>query len=260
MCFQIKDVNKENLDSFIKLCIPSDKIKDPLFIKGIEEKKFWAEKTLEKYGNIAKVAYKDNKPVGFIQYIFKEEEKIVEINCIFIPEKENLRKGVGKKLLFSLIDDVITKNSTSSGMLFNALINYPIDIPERFKESEFFKKYGFKEILLGEQSCLYYPLKENYVYKPKEEAYSPLDEDNDKVLIFYDPACPFSKYFSKLIEKIIRNIDASITIRHINIFEESIEVSKRGKIYNVIVNKIPIKSFFLDKENFEKEVKEALKK
>lgn len=260
MCFQIKDVIKENLDSFIKLCIPSDKIKDRLFIKGIKKKKIWAEKILKKYGNFAKVAYKDDKPVGFIQYILKEEEKIVEIRCIFIPEKENLRKGIGKKLLFSLIDDVITKNSISSGMLFNALINYPIDIPNWFKESEFFKKYGFKEILLDGLSCLYYPLKENYIYKPKEEAYIPLDEDKGKALIFYDPACPFSIYFSESIEKIIKNINASIKIRHINLFEESIEISKRGKFYNVIVNKIPIKSFFLDKENFEKEVKEALKK
>lgn len=158
----------------------------------MKKKKIWAEKILKRYGNFVKAAYKDNKPVGFIQYILKEEEKIVEIRYIFIPEKENLRKGIGKKLLFSLIDDVI---------------------------------------LLDGLSCLYYPLKEDYIYKPKEEAYIPLDEDKYKALIFYDPACPFSIYFSELIEKIIKNIDASITIRHINIFEESIEISKRGKVF-----------------------------
>lgn len=56
MCFQIKDVNEENLDSFIKLCIPSDKIKEKEFIEGIEKRRFGAEKILKKCGNFAKVA------------------------------------------------------------------------------------------------------------------------------------------------------------------------------------------------------------
>jgi hypothetical protein len=45
----------------------------------------------------------------------------------------------------------------------------------------------------------------------------------------------------------------------INQFDESEEVEKRGKIFPCIVNQKPIESFFLDKENFQREVKEALK-
>ncbi len=68
MILQIKDINKENLIPFVKLCIPSDKTKEPSFIKGIEKKKIVSEKILERYGSLAKVAFLDNKPIGFIQY------------------------------------------------------------------------------------------------------------------------------------------------------------------------------------------------
>jgi len=58
---QIKDVNKENLIPFVKLYIPSDKTKEPSFIKGIEKMKIVKEKILERYGSLAKVVYLDEK-------------------------------------------------------------------------------------------------------------------------------------------------------------------------------------------------------
>jgi hypothetical protein len=44
----------------------------------------------------------------------------------------------------------------------------------------------------------------------------------------------------------------------INRFEEQEEVEKRGQAPACAVNGKPIQTFFLDKENFQKEVKQAL--
>jgi len=48
-----------------------------------------------------------------IQYQPKPDEKLVEITCIFVPNKENLRKGIGKTLLKSLLDDMRKPNPIS---------------------------------------------------------------------------------------------------------------------------------------------------
>ena len=102
---EIRDVDRESIDQLINLCVPLDKKDDPLFIEGVKVKRRWAVKVLEKYGSIAKLAYLNSKPVGLIQYQPKVEEKLVEVTCIFVPEEEYLRKGIGKSLLNALIEE-----------------------------------------------------------------------------------------------------------------------------------------------------------
>ena len=65
-------------------------------------------------------------------------------------------------------------------------------------------------------------------------------------------------YFSEKIRESLREVAPSIPIRLINQFEEREEVEKRGRVSFCIVNRKPIRSFFLDKESFQKEVAEAL--
>ncbi|KPV65291.1 MAG: hypothetical protein AOA65_0326 [Candidatus Bathyarchaeota archaeon BA1] len=74
---EIRDVNLENIEDLINLCIPSDKKDDPLFIEGMRVKKKWATQAIEKYGNIAKLPYLNSKPVGLIQYQPYLEERLV---------------------------------------------------------------------------------------------------------------------------------------------------------------------------------------
>jgi len=110
-----------------------------------------------------------------------------------------------------------------------------------------------------EPFLLYYPLKEGFVYIPKSKEYIPQEEDEGKILIFYDPSCPFCIYFLEKKKELVKEVAPEVPTRIINQFEEPEEVEKRGKISFCIVNGKPIKSFFMDKENFQKEVKEALK-
>ena len=106
---------------------------------------------------------------------------------------------------------------------------------------------------------LYYPLKEGYIYRPKAEKFTPQEEDKGKALIFYDPSCPFCIYFTEQIKESIREVAPNIPVRMINMFEEAEEVKKRGQVPYCAVDGKPITTFFMDKENFQKEVIEALK-
>jgi len=93
---KIKDVEPEDVESLIYLCVPPERKNDKLFIDGINMKKVWASKSLEKFGSIAKLAYVNSEPVGLIQYQPKPEEKLIEITCIFVPNMQYHRKGIGK--------------------------------------------------------------------------------------------------------------------------------------------------------------------
>lgn len=256
---EIKDVNKENVEDLIYLCIPPDKKDDPFFIEGAKVKRRWVNKALEKYGSIAKLAYLNSKPVGMIQYQPKPDEKLVEITCIFVPNKENLRKGIGKTLLKSLLDDMRKPKPYFNNDIPLALVTWAFEVPGLYPQHEFYRKMGFKQVSKDEPFLLYYPLKEGFVYIPKSKEYIPQEEDKGKILIFYDPSCPFCIYFLEKKKELVKEVAPEVPTRIINLFEEPEEVEKRGKISFCIVNGKPIKSFFMDKENFQKEVKEALK-
>lgn len=251
---EIRDVNLENIDDLIDLCIPPDRKNEPYFVEAKEAKKKWATRLLEKHEGVAKLAYLNAKPVALIQYRLVPEEQVVKIDCIFVPEKENLRKGIGKALLKALIAEI------KENLTVFTLVTHAFRVPGRYPQNEFYMKMGFKKVREDNPFLLYYPLKAGYVYQSKEEKFTPQEEDLGKALIFYDPSCPFSLYFSERIKESIREVAPNILVRMINIFEEPEEVKRRGQVPTCAVNGQPIKAFFLDKENFHREVKDALAK
>ena len=194
-----------------------------------------------------------------IQFLPKPDEKLIEITCIFVPEKENLRKGIGKMLLNALIEKAKESKPYFDNDTAFALITWAFQVPGRFPQHEFYKRMGFKQVSKDRPFLLYYTLKQGYIYVPEDKEYIPQEEDKGKALIFYDPSCPFCIYFSEKIKETLREVAPYLPIRMINQFEEPEEVKKRGKVSSCIVNQKLIESFFLDKENFQKEVAEALK-
>ncbi|HVO36731.1 MAG TPA: GNAT family N-acetyltransferase [Candidatus Acidoferrum sp.] len=255
---EIRDVTLENLDALVGLCVPPESKSDPLFIGGMKSKKKWAKQALERYGSIGKLAYVDSKPAGLIQYQPKQEEKVTEIVCIFVPEQQNMRKGIGKNLLKALI-----QHANRPQPIFNdnsplALVTWAFEVPGRYTQSEFYRKMGFKQANDRDPHLLYYPLEKGYVYSPRTKSFTPQEEDRGKALIFYDPSCPFCIYFSEKIKDSIRQVSPDVSVRMINKFEEPKEVEKRGQTPYCAVNGKAITSFFMDKENFQKEVKVAL--
>jgi len=95
-------VKIENIEDLLQLCIPPERKDDPLFIEGMNAKREWACKMLEKGELLAKIAYIDGRPVGLIQYTVKPDKKVMEIMSVFVPNEEDTRKGIGKALLNSL--------------------------------------------------------------------------------------------------------------------------------------------------------------
>jgi len=249
---EIRDVTLENVDDLIDLCIPPGRKDDPLFIEGMRMKRRWAAKAIEKYGNIAKLAYLDSKPAGLIQYQPNLEERLVEISCIFVPDKKNLRKGIGSSLLKALIEEVKKRGKTSGKDSFLALVTWAFQVPGTYPQHEFYQRMGFKRVREEDPFLLYYPLEKGYVHRIKEEAFIPQEEDMGKALIFYDPSCPFCIYFSEKIKESIREVAPNIPVRMINMFEEPEEVKKRSRVPYCAVNGKPIESFFMDKENLKK--------
>ncbi|MEM4736791.1 MAG: GNAT family N-acetyltransferase [Nitrososphaeria archaeon] len=257
--FKIKDVEKDEVDSFIYLCISPEKRENRFIIEGINAKRSWAIKSIDMFGSIAKIAYIDSKPVGMIQYRPQFEERIVEIRCIFVPDKEYTRRGIGRALLKELIVDMKKPKKFFNNRPAQALVTWAFKVPGYYPQNEFYLKMGFKKVEEDNPFLLYYPLAQNYIYRPKKEEYKSNVEDKGKALIFYDPSCPFCIYFAEQIKSLILEVAPNIPIRLINIFEQPEEVKKRGKVQNCVVNGRAILTFFMDKENFKKEVNEALK-
>jgi N-acetylglutamate synthase-like GNAT family acetyltransferase len=214
---------------------------------------------MKKYGSIAKLAYLDSKPVGLIQYQPNPEERLIEISCIFVPEKENFRKGIGKSLLRALMEEMKKPQPALNNGLPLAFVTWAFQVPGRYSQHEFYQKMGFKKVKEDYPFLLYYPIKKEYVYHPKEKKFIPQKEDRGRAIIFYDPLCPFSIYFSEKTKESIREVVPNVPIRMINRFEDLEEVKKRGQVPTCAVNGKPIETFFMDKENFQKEVKRALR-
>jgi len=255
----IKDVNLKNVNHLIDLCISPDRKDDLIFIKCMNVKKKWATKAIKKYGRIAKLAYLDSKPAGLIQYQPIPEERLIEIVCIFVPEKENFRKGIGKSLLKALMEEMKKPQPALNDKVPVAFVTWTFQVPKRYPQNEFYQRMGFKKVKEDDPFLLYYPIKKGYVYHSKKEKFIPQKEDMRKTVIFYDPSCPFSIYFSEKIKESVREVATDIPVRMINGFEEFEEVKKRGTVPTCAVNGKPIETFFMDKQNFQKEVKMALK-
>lgn len=263
----IKDVTKESIRDLCQICIPPTKREDPNYTKGAEDKSKWAVEMLQKWGSFAKIAYRDDIPVGFIQCKPIPAERIVYIDCIYVPWNKYWRKGIATQLLSSMTEDMKKPTIWFGKKRALALVTrtFPGGAPDQYTAHLFFTKKGFKQI--GEDpDFLYYPLEEGFVYKPikkGEVKYIPQEEDKEKVLIICGPnGCPAAyPYFLKRMEKYIREIDSKVPILWIDTSEEPEKVKKRKvDIGNCIVNAKLIKSFALDKENFQKEVKEAIRK
>lgn len=224
--FKIRDVKLEDVDDLIGLCVPPDKRDDPLFVEGMKAKRRWASRLIEMYGSIAKLAYLGSRPVGMIQYRPLPDERLIEITCIFVPGKENQRKGIGRSLLEALIDSARGPKGYLGGNAPLALITWAFEVPGLFPQHEFYRKMGFRRV--SDPFLLYYPLKEGYAYSPREKKFTPLEEDMGRALVFFDPSCPFSVYFAEKFRELIGEAAPDIPIRVINTFEEAEEVDRRG--------------------------------
>jgi len=263
---RIKDLEMNNLMDQISICVTEKYLSDEAFRRGVEEKRKWLENMLKKYGSCSKIAYLNNKPVGMIQfypekaipYKIGARDQVIEISCIFVGDKSLQGKGIGSKLLNSLIEDLSKPLPYFNNKPCKFIVTHAFNAESGTPQHIFYLRRGFKQIPGLSEIDLYYPITGEYEppkIKPRE--YKPLPEDYGSAIIFYSPKCPFSIKFAEQIKELTREVTKEIPIKIINIWEHPEEVIKRNT-HNPIVNGKEIKTFFMDKENFKKEVKKAL--
>lgn len=251
------------MEELIEICIPFERRKEQEFQIGMIQKREFLSHYLREFGSIAKLAYINNELRGFIQFLPKQKEQIVEIQCIFVPHKEQQHQGIGKTLLLALMKEMKQPKSYFKNKKPKALTTYAFDAHSGYPQHKFYEKFGFKRINENDEYYLYFPLEEDYQYKPRitVKNFTALPEDASKVIITIEPNCTFSYLFAKETEKIIRTVDKNIDIKFVNILTQREELEKRGGILpNCVVKGIPITAFFMEEEAFIQEVQEAMMK
>ncbi|MCK4225173.1 MAG: GNAT family N-acetyltransferase, partial [candidate division Zixibacteria bacterium] len=94
---------------------PSRETKEDMMQKKLR----WLRNTNKVFGNCGKMVYVNGKPVGYAQYAPPEllprsadyqsgppGDDATLISCLFIPQKEFRRLGLGSQLLQNIIDDL----------------------------------------------------------------------------------------------------------------------------------------------------------
>jgi GNAT superfamily N-acetyltransferase len=259
---RVKDLQESNLDDLIYVC-SSKKLSDPVHMKGVALKKAWLKKMLERYGPLAKIAYLDEKPVA--QILFHPEEAsptsilrrrgVIHLDCIYNATPEARQLGIASKLLQSLVEDCRQGKGCLQGTPCRFIVARAFNTGEALSLSQFYTRRGFKPSPT-ESGIMYLPISEPYQPEPSQGEYESLPEDKGRAIVFYNPACEFFYPFALRIAESIEEIAPSVPIELVNEWIRPEESIKR-KGCTIIVNARPIKTFFMDKENFQREVREA---
>ncbi|MDQ7848795.1 MAG: GNAT family N-acetyltransferase [Armatimonadota bacterium] len=270
----VRQVTAENLAD-LELCVPRERRNELAFVTGMHEKRRWAVEMLQRWGTFARIAYRNTVPVGLVQYRPIPGDRAVFIYCIYVPERTHWRRGVGTRLLESLIEEVRKPHVWFDHQPARFLVTrtFPGEQTGQLPAHEFFLRRGFQPVDDGK--TLFYPLEESIpiaevkavvgrgalesLFEERAGTYVPQAEDRGKALIIYGPSfCPFTYTFWLQGERQIKEIAPRLPIRWINAVAEPAEVTRRGGWVGWIVNASPIRAFVLDRDSFRREVREAL--
>ena len=258
---RIENLQDSNIDDLIYVC-SSKKLGDPIHQQGIRLKKQWLREMLQKYGPCAKIAYYKDRPAAQILYYPEEADitkeytrkTVLVITCIYNPTLKAQKKGIGTKLLQSLIRDVKQRKTCLGNKPCKFILAKAFNTGEFLPMPEFYKKNGF--IPTPDGDMFYLPIEGEYEPLPPIGSYEPLPEDKDKAIIFYGPSCQFSYPFAKKIEELIIEAAPHVKIEMINEWEKPEESIKRENWW-LIVNAKPIQTFFMETEKFKEEIRQA---
>jgi len=259
---RIENLEKSNMEDLIYVC-SSKRFSDPIHQHGINLKKQWLHEMLDKYGSCAKIAYFNDKPVAQILYYPEEadvtkafkRENVLVINCIYNPTTEAQKRGIGTKLLQSIIQDAKQRRTCLGEKPCKFILAKAFNTGEFLPMPEFYKRNGF--IPTSEGTMLYLSLEGSYEPAKPVGEYEPLSEDKNRAIIFYGSTCQFGYPFAKKIEEIVKEVAPHIKIEIINEWEKPEESIKR-KNWWLIVNAKPIYTFFMETEKFKEEIKRAI--
>jgi len=218
---------------------------------------------LQTCGSCAKIAYLDGIPCGQILHyaeerdplVTKPRERAIQVQCIFTSRPEARRKGVAKALLKRFLKDIEKPMACFHNQPCSFVFTSAFDTGEVFSQRRFFEHMGFKRAVNG-SDILYYPVAGTYAPRETVEPREAVSDDEGRAVLLYSPTCQFSFEFAKQAEAAIRVVDPEFPIHLINEWEQPSEAIAR-KRDKIMVNGVPIRSFFSGEDKFKDDIKKA---
>lgn len=230
---EIRDLNEENVEDVTTFCSPRE-TKSEFFLQGEKRKKKFLLEKLRRGGR-AKIAYKQSKPVGFVEYYPIEDaplnvagKDVMIIPCMNVKVDER-KKGIGDKLIRAFIED--TKNMGKKGVAVQATDW------ESFMPRTFFEKYGFTNVTKSGPINIFMMKNEEVenpcwlklLYKQK------LAKGKLIIDIFHNDQCPFDWQNSERIKKVAREFGDCAVVNDFDTNKRE-NVLKYGTLGATIVN------------------------
>ncbi|GAB4309429.1 MAG: hypothetical protein Kow0097_10510 [Candidatus Bipolaricaulota bacterium] len=263
MGIHLSEASGSTIAELAWFCVPPERRGDPVFRRGAHAKEAWIQERLARGEPVAKVAYVEGEAAGILHYEPVPEEGAVHILCLYVPHERHWGKGIGSSLLATLVEEMRSPQAWNGGQPARGIAtrtfagHHPGQLPAR----EFFRRRGFEPV--GEDpDFLFLPLQMGARHEPRRSplAYVPQAEDTDQVIILHGPSfCPWTYPFLVLAAQAIAEIAPHLPIRWIDRVSTPHEAAARGGYEGVVVNGRPIRSFVLDREEFEGEVRCALR-
>lgn len=255
---EIKDIDGKIVEEMEGLCLPEDKLDDPLFIEGTTLWRKWMRENLKKYDSLGKVAFKDTRVVGSIQYVPKRKQKVVEIKCIFADESDRGYE-VKKRLLKDTIREFEKPKSYFGNEAAKALVAFPHPVPQDLGNADFYRTNGFKETS-DNGHIFYYPLKKGYKFHLEEAKIDLGRVEKDKALIFCNSSCPYCVKEMMDALDLIRDMDDEVPIKIILPFEEPSQLATVFSMpVSMVIGDEVIGYSVLEDEKLLRKLKSALK-
>jgi len=259
---RVVDVDTSNIDDLVSVC-SFKRLSDPIHKMGVDLKTEWVKDMLQTYGSCAKIAYLDGIPCCQVLHYAEERdplvtrprERAIQVQCIFTSRPEARRKGVAKALLKHLLKDIEQPMACFHNQPCSFVFTSAFDTGEVFSQRRFFEHMGFKRAVNG-SDILYYPIAGTYAPRETMETRA-VSDDEGRAVLLHSPTCQFSFEFAKHAEATIRAVAPNLPIRLVNEWEHPSEaIGRKGE--KILVNGVPIRSFFSGEDEFKDDIKKAL--
>lgn len=254
---EIKDLDFDLLEYIESIHLPEEKLNDPVYIEGNHLWQEWMKENLKKYGSVGKIAISDSEFLGYIQYIPKPSQAVVEIKTISTKkgDREELSK---KRLLESTLDEFKDEKDYFDGQKARALMVFTLSNDETSQERDFFIENNF-EVSPSDENLLFYQLDEDFEVT-SDNLEPPLQTENkDKVLIFCNASSPHCVKEMMDALDLIRDINAEVPVKIIVPFDKT---EKLNEIFSmpisILVNDELIRFSLLEDEKFMEKLNDTL--
>jgi len=199
------------------------------YLEGKKRKAKFLEDKLKRGGR-AKIAYRDNNVLGFIEYypieIAPMEIVGKDLMVIFCMDVKEKRKGIGRSLLNACLED--SRKLGRKGVVVTCADDF-------WMAQSFFQKYGFTEVAKGEYMSM--------LLKKFEEVENPnwfqgsfepkLQEGKIVVSIFQNDRCPTIWRNAEVVRRVAEEFKEYVVINEYdtNRRENTVKYKEVGAIY-----------------------------